>query len=129
MSPQSKIPEGERMSFNIFLKLIVFSVLASIVLSACGGEPTPGATAAPAASQAPAATQAVVATNTSAPVVGEGEVDIIDWPGYVERGANDPNYDWVTQFEKDTGCKVKVQDAATSDEMVALMNQGGFDLV
>src|SRR5258708_37321830 len=116
------------MSFKIFLNLIVFSVVASIVLSACGGNPTPGAPAAPAASQAPAATQAVVATNTSAPVVGEGEVDIIDWPGYVERGANDPNYDWVTQFVKDTGCKVNVQDAATSDGKVAMMNQGGFDL-
>jgi putative spermidine/putrescine transport system substrate-binding protein len=60
---------------------------------------------------------------------GEGEVDIIAWAGYIERGATDPNYDWVTQFEKDTGCKVSVKVAATSDEMVALMNDGGFDLV
>jgi putative spermidine/putrescine transport system substrate-binding protein len=29
----------------------------------------------------------------------------------------------------DTGCKVNVKTAATSDEMVALMNEGGFDLV
>jgi hypothetical protein len=27
---------------------------------------------------------------------GEGEVDIVAWPGYIERGANDKNYDWVT---------------------------------
>jgi putative spermidine/putrescine transport system substrate-binding protein len=60
---------------------------------------------------------------------GEGEVDIVAWPGYIERGETDPNYDWVTQFEKDTGCKVMVKTAATSDEMVALMNEGGFDLV
>ena len=60
---------------------------------------------------------------------GEGKVAIVAWPGYIVRGANDPNYDWVTQFEKDTGCAVEVKDAATSDEMVALMNQGGFDLV
>jgi putative spermidine/putrescine transport system substrate-binding protein len=60
---------------------------------------------------------------------GEGEVDIVAWPGYIERGESDPNYDWVTQFEKDTGCAVKVKTAATSDEMVTLMNQGGFDLV
>ena len=38
-------------------------------------------------------------------------------------------YDWVTGFEKETGCKVNVKTAATSDEMVTLMNQGGFDLV
>ncbi len=60
---------------------------------------------------------------------GEGEVAIVAWIGYIERGETDPNYDWVTQFETDTGCKVTVKTAATSDEMVALMNEGGFDLV
>ena len=51
------------------------------------------------------------------------------WAGYVERGETDKNYDWVTGFEQETGCKVNVKTAATSDEMVALMNEGGFDLV
>src|SRR5258708_2351563 len=60
---------------------------------------------------------------------GEGVVDIIAWSGYVERGDSDNNYDWVTGFEKSTGCKVNVQVAATSDEMVSLMNEGGYDLV
>jgi len=60
---------------------------------------------------------------------GEGELSIVAWAGYVERGETDPNYDWVTKFEADTGCKVNVKTAATSDEMVALMNEGGFDLV
>lgn len=60
---------------------------------------------------------------------GEGEVSIISWAGYIERGETDKAYDWVTQFEKDTGCKVTNKVAATSDEMVSLMNQGGFDLV
>ena len=60
---------------------------------------------------------------------GEGELSIVAWAGYVERGETDPNYDWVTTFEADTGCKVNVKTAATSDEMVALMNEGGFDLV
>ena len=60
---------------------------------------------------------------------GEGEVDIVAWPGYIERGETDKAYDWVTDFEKETGCKVNVKTAGTSDEMVALMNEGGFDLV
>ncbi|MBW3806226.1 ABC transporter substrate-binding protein [Aeromonas jandaei] len=60
---------------------------------------------------------------------GEGQVDIVAWAGYVERGETDKNYDWVTGFEQTTGCKVTVKTAATSDEMVALMNEGGFDLV
>jgi len=60
---------------------------------------------------------------------GEGQVDIVAWAGYVERGETDKNFDWVTDFEAKTGCKVNVKTAATSDEMVALMNEGGFDLV
>jgi putative spermidine/putrescine transport system substrate-binding protein len=60
---------------------------------------------------------------------GEGFVDIVAWPGYIERGETDKGFDWVTGFEKATGCKVRVKTAGTSDEMVALMNEGGFDLV
>jgi len=59
----------------------------------------------------------------------EGQVDIVAWPGYIERGETDTGYDWVTAFEKDTGCKVNVKTAGTSDEMVSLMTQGGYDLV
>ena len=60
---------------------------------------------------------------------GEGKVDIVAWPGYIERGQTDKRFDWVTDFEKATGCMVSVKTAGTSDEMVALMNEGGFDLV
>lgn len=60
---------------------------------------------------------------------GEGEVSIVAWAGYIERGETDKAFDWVTKFEADTGCKVSVKTANTSDEMVALMNEGGFDLV
>ncbi|NQD93108.1 ABC transporter substrate-binding protein [Pseudomonas sp. CrR25] len=59
----------------------------------------------------------------------EGQLDIIAWPGYIERGETDPAYDWVTGFEQQTGCKVNVKTAATSDEMVSLMAKGGYDLV
>ena len=60
---------------------------------------------------------------------GEGQVNIVAWPGYIERGETDKGFDWVTKFEENTGCKVQVKTANTSDEMVALMNEGGFDLV
>ncbi|GAB5468331.1 MAG: ABC transporter substrate-binding protein [Rhodospirillales bacterium] len=59
----------------------------------------------------------------------EGQVSIVAWPGYIERGETSPDFDWVTAFEKKTGCQVQVKTANTSDEMVALMNEGGFDLV
>ncbi|MFZ2101847.1 MAG: ABC transporter substrate-binding protein [Oricola sp.] len=60
---------------------------------------------------------------------GEGQVDIVAWAGYIERGETDKAFDWVTKFEEATSCKVNVKTANTSDEMVALMNEGGFDLV
>jgi hypothetical protein len=53
---------------------------------------------------------------------GEGQVNIVAWPGYIERGETDAAFDWVTKFEEATGCKVNVKTANTSDEMVALMN-------
>ena len=87
--------------------------LVSLVLSACG------ATAATPEAGGPL--QSVGE--------GEGEVSIISWAGYIERGATDANFDWVTQFEQETQCMVTNKVAATSDEMVALMNEGGFDLV
>jgi putative spermidine/putrescine transport system substrate-binding protein len=60
---------------------------------------------------------------------GEGEVSIIAWEGYIERGESDPAYDWVTEFENQTQCKVTVKTVVTSDEMWRLMNETGFDLV
>lgn len=59
----------------------------------------------------------------------EGNLNIVAWPGYIERGETDKKFDWVTKFEEQTHCKVSVTTANTSDEMVALMNEGGFDLV
>ena len=85
-------------------------VAAALTLAACSNSAPPPA-AAPAADAL------------------EGALDIIAWPGYIEHGASDKNYDWVTPFEKDTGCKVNVKTAGTSDEMVSLMTQGGYDLV
>lgn len=88
-------------------------ILLSLVLAACGG-----------GGQAEAEGGPIKEVGE-----GEGQVDIIAWAGYIERGATDPAYDWVTDFEAKTGCKVNVKVAATSDEMVSLMNEGGFDLV
>ena len=58
---------------------------------------------------------------------GEGQVNLIAWAGYVEDGSTDPKVDWVSDFEKDTGCKVNVKIGNTSDEMVTLMRTGQYD--
>lgn len=59
----------------------------------------------------------------------EGQLNIVAWPGYIERGETMAEFDWVTGYEAATGCRVNIKTANTSDEMVALMNEGGFDLV
>jgi len=58
---------------------------------------------------------------------GEGKLNIIAWAGYAEDGSNDKNVDWVTPFEKQTGCQVNVKIGNTSDEMVPLMRPGRYD--
>ena len=34
----------------------------------------------------------------------ETVLDIVAWPGYIERGDTDPAFDWVTGFEKKYNC-------------------------
>ena len=58
---------------------------------------------------------------------GEGELNLVAWPGYVEDGSTYPTVDWVTDFEKKTGCKVNVKVGNTSDEIVQLMRTGQYD--
>jgi putative spermidine/putrescine transport system substrate-binding protein len=54
-------------------------------------------------------------------------LNIIAWAGYAEDGSTDPKVDWVTPFEKQTGCQVNVKIGNTSDEMVTLMRTGRYD--
>src|SRR5919204_700836 len=90
--------------------LVLFAALALLGAACGGGTTSPG---------------------TSGPKIfnkvgqGEGELDLIAWPGYVESGQTDKKVDWVTPFEQETGCDVKVKYGNTSDEMVNLMRQGG----
>src|SRR5262245_15119731 len=57
----------------------------------------------------------------------EGELNLITWAGYAEDGSTDPKVDWVTDFEKESGCDVSVKVGGTSDEMVELMRTGEYD--
>jgi putative spermidine/putrescine transport system substrate-binding protein len=59
----------------------------------------------------------------------EGALNVLAWPGYAENGSTDPSIDWVSPFEKDTGCQVNVKTFGTSDESVTLMKTGDYDVV
>ncbi len=51
---------------------------------------------------------------------GEGKLNLIAWPGYTEKA-------WVDPFTTESGCKVNVKTAGTSDEMVQLIKTGEYD--
>jgi len=88
--------------------LLVVLCSATLTLAACSKK-----------EEAPAAADMMAATAL------EGALDIVAWPGYIESGQTDKAYDWVSAFEGETGCKVTVKTAGTSDEMVSLMASGG----
>nr|WP_284289216.1 hypothetical protein [Angustibacter aerolatus] len=86
-----------------------------LALAACGGSDA-GSGAKAAATQGgftPPKAQALQALGQP-----EGEVNVLAWPGYVEDGTNDKSVDWVSDFEKTSGCKVNVKTFGTSDEAV-----------
>jgi putative spermidine/putrescine transport system substrate-binding protein len=58
---------------------------------------------------------------------GEGELNLVIWAGYAERGDVDPNFDWVTPFEEETGCKVNTKEMTDSNNGVSLMQSGEYD--
>jgi putative spermidine/putrescine transport system substrate-binding protein len=84
---------------------------AMLAIAACGG----GSGASP----TPAVPTALGA--------GEGQLNLVIWAGYAERGAADPAYDWVTPFETKTGCKVKTTDMTDSNNGVSLIQSGDYD--
>ncbi|MDI1289156.1 MAG: ABC transporter substrate-binding protein, partial [bacterium] len=96
--------------------------------SSGAGASAPAGSSAPAESAAPADLPGGAAY--AGPVgAGEGQVNILAWPGYVEDGSTDPAVDWVSDFEKETGCEVNLKTFGTSDEAVKLMQGGGWDVV
>jgi putative spermidine/putrescine transport system substrate-binding protein len=89
---------------------VAVAVLGAVTLGACGGSDDGGAMLEKLGD-------------------GEGAVNLVAWAGYVEDGSTDPNVDWVSDFESETGCEVNVKIGNSSDEMVELMQSGEYDAV
>jgi len=60
---------------------------------------------------------------------GEGKLNILAWPGYVESGLTDTLIDWVTPFEDETGCQVTFIPYSNSEEAISLTQNANFDVV
>jgi putative spermidine/putrescine transport system substrate-binding protein len=85
--------------------LIAAGLIAALFATGCGGSSSSGSRN---------------TTTVQSVGKGEGELNLVAWAGYVSNP-------WKTQFEKQTGCQVNVKVGGTSDEMVKLMRQGGYD--
>jgi putative spermidine/putrescine transport system substrate-binding protein len=107
--------EARMQKKRLFSSLVIASA-AALALTSCGSDSK--------ASNEPPKLEALSTLGD-----GEGAVNIVAWAGYVENGSTDPNVDWVSDFEKETGCKVNVKNGATSDDMVSLMKTGEYDVV
>ncbi|HEX2884503.1 MAG TPA: extracellular solute-binding protein [Candidatus Limnocylindria bacterium] len=91
------------------LRVPGFIVGIALLMAACGGD------------------AASTATPISEIGEGEGELNLIIWAGYAERGDTDPAFDWVTPFEEETGCQVNTIDMTDSNNGVSLMQSGEYD--
>ncbi len=111
------------------LKVAAIGSAVAMLAAACGGS-TSSSTSSSGGAAGSAAASTPGGTAYAGPVgAGEGQVNVLAWPGYAENGSTDPKVDWVTPFEKATGCKVNVKTFGTSDEAVKLMQGGGWDVV
>ena len=131
MTRTSQRTGGRRRPLTIAIGLAVVSVIAAGCGSSGGSSSGGGGATSNAATQnggGAVAGQTVPTANL--PVLqkvgqGEGQLNLIAWEGYL-----DPK--WVKPFEQQTGCQVNAKYAGSSDEMVALMKNGGggqYDMV
>ena len=117
-----------RLGGTIGVLAIIAAACAPAASSAPTNAPTTVAAATTAATSVPATTAPTTVVDMGIGEIGqgEGELNLIVWPGYAESGANVPEYDWVHPFETKTGCMVKtIKEAGASDEMVNLIRTGG----
>jgi putative spermidine/putrescine transport system substrate-binding protein len=116
----------------ISTRIVALGAAALLALAACGGDDSNGDSAGPTETGNEAAPQGFTPPDLKAlDKLGtpEGALNVVAWAGYAEDGSTDPSVDWVTPFEKSTGCQVNVKTAPTSDDMVNLMKTGQYDVV
>lgn len=111
------------MSTKTSLRTTVLTAVAALALAACGGSDGTTTSTGAGGFKVPDL-KALEKLGTP-----EGKVSVLAWPGYVEDGSNDPKVDWVSDFEKESGCQVTVKTFGTSDEAVQLMRTGQYDTV
>src|SRR5690242_7588954 len=94
------------------MKLGALAAVAVIALTACGA--TTGSNSGSTQAQPPTAGM----KPQSSVGAGEGQLNLVLWDGYADKS-------WADPFQQQTGCKLNLHPAGSSDEMVSLMKDGG----
>jgi putative spermidine/putrescine transport system substrate-binding protein len=105
------------------------STAPSAATSAGASQPTATGSTAPSAAAATPGPSLPTAADLGST---QGQtINVLAWPGYVENGSTDPAVDWVTDFQKTSGCTVKPTIFGTSDEAYTLFstNPEQFDVI
>ncbi|WP_283134265.1 extracellular solute-binding protein [Rhizohabitans arisaemae] len=97
------------------------SAARGTVFVAGPGDGTPGPPV------APKPTPTTTPTPPAALGPPESTLNIVTFPGYAERGGNDPRVDWVTEFERETECKVGIREVESVEEMGARFDPEAYD--
>ncbi|HSS62173.1 MAG TPA: ABC transporter substrate-binding protein [Candidatus Limnocylindrales bacterium] len=93
------------------MKLGALAAVSMLLLVACGSSNTnTGAT-----TQQPPTANVKPQQSIGA---GEGQLNLVLWDGYADKS-------WADPFTQQTGCKLNLHPAGSSDEMVSLMKDGG----
>ena len=107
------------------------AAIATLVISACtAAAPTQAPTSAPTAAPTAAPTDAPTTAPTATPGgigEGEGELNLVIWGGYAEKGETIEGFDWVNPFQDATGCMVNATAMTDSNNGVSLMQSGNYD--
>ncbi|MBF4766717.1 ABC transporter substrate-binding protein [Nocardioides agariphilus] len=106
-----------------------FGLALALSLAACGTEDAGDDSSPDSASEGPGGFVPPDIAMADSLGDNEGTLSVLAWPGYAEDGSTDKAVDWVTPFEKQTGCDVSVKYFNTSDEAVTLMKSGQYDVV
>jgi spermidine/putrescine-binding protein len=94
------------MSENPAVRATLFATLLLAAAAGCGGgEPDPRA-------------------DIGRP---EGRLVLVNWAGHVQDGSEDPDVDWVTSFEQETGCAIASVNAESRRELASMLGSGQHD--
>jgi len=93
------------------MKFRALAAVGVLMLTACGSASTNNS---PTSAQPP--TAGMKPQTSIGP--GEGQLNLVLWDGYADKS-------WADPFQQQTGCKLNLHPAGSSDEMVSLMKDGG----